>query len=128
MYTTRARDIAGKDPRTQTRPSVDGRISPGAILAFTVFNALVFITVAYFVNMLAFSLALPILAILGSYSSFKRFSALAHIILGLSLALVPLSRVVAFVATVPFGALFPSAVLLSRVTGFDLLYLLHAIR
>ncbi len=121
------RDIDAKNPRTQTRPSVDGRISPGAILAFTVFNALVFITVAYFVNMLAFSLALPILAILGSYSYFKRFSALAHIILGLSLALAPLAGVVAVEAAVPLWSLYLSAGVLFWVAGFDLLYSLQDI-
>lgn len=121
------RKIDVKNPRTAGRPSVDGRISPGAVLAFTLLNALAFILVAYFVNSLAFSLALPILLVLGSYSYFKRFSALAHIILGLSLGLAPIAGVVAVEAAVPLWSLYLSAGVLFWVAGFDLLYSLQDI-
>ncbi len=121
------RDIDAKNPRTASRPSVDGRISENMILAFTLINALGFIVVAYFINSLAFYLSVPILFILGSYSYFKRFSALAHIILGLSLGLAPIAGVVAVEAAIPLWSIYLSAGVLFWVAGFDLLYSLQDI-
>lgn len=121
------RDVDAKNPRTANRPSVDGRISPKAVLAFTVLNALSFIAVAYFINEMAFALSVPILIVLGSYSYFKRFSALAHIILGLSLGLAPIAGSVAVEAAVPLWTLFLSMGVLFWVAGFDLLYSLQDI-
>ena len=121
------RDIDIKNPRTANRPSVDGRISANAILIFTLVNALGFVVIAYFINELAFYLCVPILAVLGSYSYFKRFSALAHIILGISLGLAPIAGVVAVEAAVPLWSVFLSVGVLFWVAGFDLLYSLQDI-
>lgn len=121
------RDIDIKNPRTSGRPSVDGRISKNAILIFTLANGLGFIGIAYFINTLAFYLALPILGVLASYSYFKRFSALAHIILGVSLGLAPIAGVVAVEAAIPLWSVFLSAGVLFWVAGFDLLYSLQDI-
>ncbi|MBI3873795.1 MAG: UbiA family prenyltransferase, partial [Arcobacter sp.] len=95
------RDIDALNPRTVNRPSVDGRLTPNQIYLFTLINAIIFIAVAFFVNDLAFYLSIPILIVIGSYSYFKRFSALAHIILGISLGLAPIAGVVAVSETIP---------------------------
>lgn len=121
------RDIDIKNPRTSGRPSVDGRISKNAILIFTLANALGFILIAYFINELAFYLSVPILAVLASYSYFKRFSALAHIILGMSLGLAPIAGVVAVEAAIPLWSVLLSVGVLFWVAGFDLLYSLQDI-
>ncbi|MCR1815656.1 menaquinone biosynthesis prenyltransferase MqnP [Aliarcobacter butzleri] len=121
------RDIDALNPRTINRPNVDGRISANAMFIFVVVNALLFILVAYFVNDLAFVLSLPILIIIGSYSYFKRFSYLAHIILGISLALAPIAGVVAVSENIPLWVLFLSIGVMFWVAGFDLLYSLQDI-
>ncbi|WP_323666039.1 menaquinone biosynthesis prenyltransferase MqnP [Aliarcobacter butzleri] len=121
------RDIDALNPRTTNRPNVDGRISPNAMFIFVVVNALLFILVAYFVNDLAFILSLPILIIIGSYSYFKRFSYLAHIILGISLALAPIAGVVAVSENIPLWVIFLSIGVMFWVAGFDLLYSLQDI-
>lgn len=121
------RDIDALNPRTVNRPNVDGRISVFGMLAFTLLNALGFIIVAYFVNDLAFKLAIPILLVIGSYSYFKRFSYLAHIILGISLALAPIAGVVAVSETIPLWTIFLSFGVMFWVAGFDLLYSLQDI-
>ncbi len=121
------RTFDAQNPRTANRPSVDGRISANAILAFTIINALLFIVVAYFVNDLALYLAIPILAVLASYSYFKRFSELAHLVLGVSLGLAPIAGVVAVEAAIPMWSLFLSLGVLFWVAGFDLLYSLQDI-
>ncbi len=119
------REIDAKNPRTASRPNADGRLGGAAILLFIGVNAVVFLAVAYIINTLAFAMSLPILLILASYSYFKRFSALAHVVLGVSLGLAPIAGVVAV-----SGSITPWSVLLSLgvlfwVAGFDLLYSLQ---
>ena len=121
------RDIDGENPRTQNRPNVDGRLDAPTILLFVVVNALVFIAVAYMINSLAFWLSFPILLVLGSYSYFKRFSSLAHVVLGISLGLAPIAGVIAVSAEItPWSVLLALGVIF-WVAGFDLLYSLQDI-
>ncbi|MBU3014344.1 4-hydroxybenzoate polyprenyltransferase [Poseidonibacter lekithochrous] len=121
------RDIDALNPRTVNRPNVDGRISATQMLIFTLANAFGFILVAYFVNDLALYLSLPILLVIGSYSYFKRFSYLAHIILGISLGLAPIAGVVTVLETIPLWSVFLSIGVMFWVAGFDLLYSLQDI-
>jgi len=121
------RDIDGDNPRTQNRPNVDGRLDTASMLIFVTVNALIFIVVAYMINSLAFALAVPILLILGSYSYFKRFSEMAHLILGVSLGLAPIAGVVAVAANIPLWSVLLSLGVMFWVAGFDLLYSLQDI-
>jgi 4-hydroxybenzoate polyprenyltransferase len=119
------RDIDALNPRTATRPNVDGRLDGASILIFTIVNAIVFIAVAYIINPLAFKLSFPILFILGSYSYFKRFSSLAHIVLGISLGLAPVAGVLAVSAEITPWSVMLSLGVIFWVSGFDLLYSLQ---
>ncbi|MEA3384374.1 MAG: menaquinone biosynthesis prenyltransferase MqnP [Campylobacterota bacterium] len=121
------RDIDALNPRTVNRPSVDGRINSTQMLIFTLLNAIGFIIVAYFVNDLALMLSIPILIVVGSYSYFKRFSYLAHIILGVSLGLAPIAGVVAVSETITLWSIYLATGVLFWVAGFDLLYSLQDI-
>jgi len=121
------RDIDKLNPRTQNRPSVDGRVSGFQIVLFTLLNGIAFIAIAYFVNDLAFWLSVPILIVLGGYTLFKRFSALAHLILGVSLGLAPIAGVVAVGAEIPLWSLLLAIGVMFWVAGFDLLYSLQDI-
>lgn len=121
-------DIDKLNPRTASRPSVDGRIGKGNMQLFIVANALIFIICAYFVNSLAFWLSFPILAVLGGYSLFKRFSELAHLVLGLSLGLAPIAGVVVVSATIPLWSVLLCLGVTFWVAGFDLLYSLQDIK
>jgi 4-hydroxybenzoate polyprenyltransferase len=121
------RDIDALNPRTKNRPSVDGRVSQTQMLIFIAINAIVFIIVAYFINSLAFKLSIPILLILGAYTLFKRFSALAHIILGVSLGLAPIAGAIAVLGNIPNWVIILSIGVVFWVAGFDLLYSLQDI-
>lgn len=121
------RDIDALNPRTASRPNVDGRLDPLSIIIFTVVNVFVFIGVAYMINPLAFALSFPILFILGSYSYFKRFSSLAHVVLGISLGLAPIAGVVAVSAEITPWSVILSLGVIFWVAGFDLLYSLQDI-
>ena len=121
-------DIDKLNPRTASRPSVDGRIGKGNMQLFITANAFIFIICAYFVNSLAFWLSFPILAVLGGYSLFKRFSELAHLVLGLSLGLAPIAGVVAVSADIPLWSVLLCLGVTFWVAGFDLLYSLQDIK
>ena len=121
------RDIDILNPRTKGRPSVDGRVSNAQMLGFIVMNALLFVLVAYFVNELAFKLAVPILMVLAAYTLFKRFSAAAHLILGVSLGLAPIAGVVAVSGEITAWSVYLAIGVMFWVAGFDLLYSLQDI-
>ena len=121
------RDIDALNPRTQNRPSVDGRFSATQMRLLIVVNALVFVAVAWAINPLAFRLSFPILAILGGYSLFKRFSETAHLVLGLSLGLAPIAGAVAVEGAIPMWSVMLAVGVMFWVAGFDLLYSLQDI-
>jgi 4-hydroxybenzoate polyprenyltransferase len=119
------RDIDILNPRTKGRPSVDGRVTDTQMIGFIVVNAFLFVAVAYLINPLAFQLSFPILIVLGAYTFFKRFSALAHLILGVSLGLAPIAGVVAVSAQITIWSVALAIGVMFWVAGFDLLYSLQ---
>lgn len=122
-YIDRTYDVM--NPRTAGRPSVDGRLSAVSIAIFTAVNALVFVGVSYLINDLAFYVSVPVLMVLLSYSYFKRFSSMAHIVLGVSLGLAPIAGAIAVSATIPLWSIYLSVGVVFWVAGFDLLYSLQ---
>ncbi len=119
------RDIDKDNPRTQSRPSVDGRLDEQSILMFTTLNAAGFIFSAYMINTTAFYLSFPVLLLLASYSLFKRFSWTAHLMLGVCLGFAPLAGTIAVSESTPLWSLYLSGGVLLWVAGFDLLYSLQ---
>lgn len=118
-------DIDRPNPRCANRPSVDGRIGRGNLILFIIANAIIFIVVAYFINTLAFKLSFLILIILGGYSLFKRFSNLAHLVLGLSLGLAPIAGNVAVSQNIEIWSILLGLGVVFWVAGFDILYSLQ---
>lgn len=121
------RDIDALNPRTKGRPSVDGRVSLKQMQIFIAMNALLFIIVAYCINTLSLILSVPILGILATYTYFKRFSAAAHLVLGVSLGLAPIAGAVAVLGTIPLWSVYLGIGVMFWVAGFDLLYSLQDI-
>ena len=119
------RDVDILNPRTKGRPSVDGRINNAQMLIFVAINALLFIAVTYFINTMALQLSIPILMVLAAYTVFKRFSAAAHLILGISLGLAPIAGVVAVTGDITIWSLYLAFGVMFWVAGFDLLYSLQ---
>ncbi|WP_169776782.1 menaquinone biosynthesis prenyltransferase MqnP [Campylobacter mucosalis] len=118
-------DIDKLNPRTASRPSVDGRVGRLNLELFIIANALVFILTAYFINSLAFWLSFPILGVLAGYSVFKRFSELAHLVLGLCLGLAPIAGVVAVTGEITIWSVLLCLGVVFWTAGFDLLYSLQ---
>jgi 4-hydroxybenzoate polyprenyltransferase len=130
------RDIDAANPRTKTRPSVSGAVSPGFLLGFIVACTVIFGGATFFLNRICFILALPVLAFLLGYSLAKRFTSLCHFWLGLALGLAPVAAHLAVRGNLePLAGLggrwgfslelFPlllGLTVLFWVSGFDLIY------
>jgi 4-hydroxybenzoate polyprenyltransferase len=119
------RDIDAENPRTQAREIPRGVISPGQALALTVVAAAGFVAAAGALSPLCLGLSFPVLLVLLGYSHAKRFTAWAHVWLGVALGLAPPAAWLAvtgrFDASVwPAVALGAGVVL--WVAGFDMLY------
>ncbi len=121
------RDIDSRNSRTKSRPSVDGRISSFAVLGFCVVNGIIFIITSLFINDLAFNLSVPFLMVLGGYSFVKRFSSVAHIVLGISLGLAPIAGVIAISGEITSWSVVLALGVMFWVAGFDVLYSLQDI-
>jgi 4-hydroxybenzoate polyprenyltransferase len=116
------------NPRTAKRHLPLGIVTPAAVAVFTLacaaaFVASTLILVASSGNWLPFDFSVPTLLFICTYSYTKRFTALAHFWLGVSLLLAP---VAAWVAVRGFSHI-QLAVLLGIgvmfwVAGFDILY------
>ncbi|MBJ76351.1 MAG: 4-hydroxybenzoate octaprenyltransferase [Planctomycetes bacterium] len=119
------RHMDARNPRTQDRELPAGRLSVGAVRALVVAASALFMVSAWALNPLAGQLSPVVLAVLLGYSYFKRFSALAHFVLGLALALAPLGAWIAIRGTLE-GDLAPilwlAAAVWTWVAGFDVIY------
>jgi 4-hydroxybenzoate polyprenyltransferase len=119
------RRIDAQNPRTRARELPAGRMSAAAVVALVIVSAAVFVAAAFALNRLAGILSAPVLAILLGYSLVKRFSQLAHVVLGIALALAPLGAWIAVRGDFE-GDLAPVLWLAIAVTtwvaGFDLIY------
>ncbi len=120
-------DIDRPNPRCANRPSVDGRIGRKNLLIFITINAVIFIAISCFINSLAGWLSVPILAVLGGYSFFKRFSSAAHLVLGVCLGLSPIAGNVAVSGEISLWAALLGLGVAFWVAGFDILYSLQDI-
>ena len=119
------RDIDIKNERTKDRPSVNGEVSENEMRIFILANAIGFMIGGYFINDLVFYSTPFILAVLGGYSYFKRFSEYAHFILGISLGLAPIGGAMAVLGSVPEWSVFLAIGVTFWVAGFDILYSLQ---
>lgn len=115
-------DVDKDNPRCKQRPNLNGRIDRKSVFVFIVSNALIFILATYFINDLAFYLSFLILFILAAYSTFKRFSSLAHIVLGLCLGLASVAGSVIVLGEIKLYSLILCIGIMFWTAGFDLLY------
>ncbi|MGC8720067.1 MAG: UbiA-like polyprenyltransferase [Thermodesulforhabdaceae bacterium] len=110
------------NPRTSSRPSVTGIISPQAIMMLVVCFSALFVLSAYMLGKLCFWLSFPTLAVLLSYSYTKRFTALSHLYLGFAIGLAPLGAWIAVTGEWSWKIVPLSVALLTYIAGFDILY------
>lgn len=119
------RKIDAMNPRTAGREIPSGKISPKAGLIFVILNAAAFVATTAFINKLALMLSPIALLVALGYSLTKRFTALAHIVLGLTLAIAPVGAYIAVTGTISLIPLILALAVLTWTGGFDILYSLQ---
>ena len=117
------REIDAQNPRTANRELPSGKLSVGFAWVFLAVSITVFLVAAYSLNWLTFALApIALVSVLG-YSYAKRFTALAHLMLGWALAISPTAAWIAVRGTIDSGVpLLLSLVVLMWTAGFDVMY------
>ncbi|EEA8518964.1 4-hydroxybenzoate polyprenyltransferase [Campylobacter jejuni] len=118
-------DIDKDNPRCANRHNVSGKIGRKSVWIFIIINALIFISCSYFINTLAFYLSFPVLLVLAIYSAFKRFSSLAHLVLGFCLGLAPIAGSVIIMGEIHIYSVILCLGVTFWTAGFDLLYSLQ---
>lgn len=114
--------LDAENPRTAGRAIPKGEVSLAGALAFTLVSAGLFVLAAAMLNRLTLWLSPVALAVVMFYSYTKRFTALCHFFLGLSLAIAPMGAWLGI-----RGAFDPLPLLLAAgvmfwTAGFDILY------
>jgi len=113
------------NPRTAQREIPARKIRQQSALAFCIINSVLFVGVAWFINPLCFYLSPVALIVILGYSFTKRFTALAHFVLGMGLALAPTGAYLAVTGTFDWIPLIISLAVLFWVSGFDIIYALQ---
>jgi 4-hydroxybenzoate polyprenyltransferase len=118
-------EIDGRNPRTAGRAIPAGLLGRGAVLVFSVLSVGLMLFAAGMLNPLCLYLSPVALFFILLYSYCKRFTAAAHIVLGICLAGAPLGAWIAIKGALEPGAYLLGLAVLFWVAGFDILYALQ---
>lgn len=117
------RDIDAANPRTAARELPAGKLSTGFAWVFLYVSIGIFVTASYLLNWLTFALSPVALLVVLGYSYAKRFTAFAHILLGLALAISPSAAWIAVRGSLADEVpILLSLLVLIWTAGFDVLY------
>jgi len=115
-------DLDGQNPRTANRALPRRLLTKRFVLLFVAASSLLFFFSAWMLNPLALLLSPLALFIVLAYSYTKRFTALSHLLLGLSLAIAPVGGWVAVRGTIDIAPFYIAAAVIFWVAGFDIIY------
>jgi 4-hydroxybenzoate polyprenyltransferase len=119
------RKIDAENPRTANREIPAGVISSRGAVVFIVINALLFIATTLTINPLCAWLSPVALFVVMFYSYCKRFTALAHVVLGISLGIAPVGAYIAVTGTTVAECWILATVVMTWCAGFDIIYALQ---
>lgn len=119
------RHVDAKNPRTARREIPAGVVSPAAAALFCAGSAALFVVAAAQLNRLCLYLSPVALAVVLGYSYAKRFTAAAHLVLGLSLAIAPVGAWVAVTGAFALPPVLLGLAVVFWVAGFDVIYSLQ---
>ena len=115
-------DIDARNPRTKARHLPAGLLSRKFAWGFIIFWAAVFFLASAGLNSLCLKLAPLALAIVMFYSFTKRFTSLAHLVLGFSLGIAPAAAWIAMRGSLDPRILWLTAAVTLWTAGFDIIY------
>jgi len=114
--------IDARNPRTARRHLPAGVLGRGEVIAFFAINGVVFLAATWFLNSLAFLLAVPTLVAVCFYSLTKRFTSWSHLFLGAAIGISPAGAWIAARGTLDAEPVLLSLSLLAWIAGFDVIY------
>jgi 4-hydroxybenzoate polyprenyltransferase len=117
--------IDAQNPRTAGRPLPAGKVTLAESWVMVSVATLLLLVAAAELNPLCLLLAPVALGFFVLYAFCKRFTALAHVVLGLCLAAAPVGAWIALRGDVGWPVLMLGAAVLLWVTGFDIFYALQ---
>ena len=118
-------DVDAKNPRTASRAIPAGLLSKSAVFGAIVLSVVLLLWSAAMLNPLCLKLSPIALGFLVLYSYCKRFTSLAHIVLGICLAAAPIGAWVALTGKIELPAIVLGLIVLFWVSAFDMLYALQ---
>lgn len=114
--------IDAKNPRTAMRHIPSGQLSRGFAWGFLIASSAVFFLASALLNPLCLLLSPVALGIVLFYSYTKRFTAFAHLVLGLSLGIAPSAAWIAVTGTLDLRIALLSLAVMFWTAGFDIIY------
>ena len=114
--------IDARNPRTKSRHLPAGLLSVRFAWGFIVFWTLAFFLAAGMLNTLCLRLAPLALGIVMFYSYTKRFTTMAHVVLGFSLGIAPAAAWIAMRGSLDTRILWLTAAVTLWTAGFDIIY------
>lgn len=121
------RKIDAKNPRTASREIPSGKIKVRDAVIFTCTSLAVFVFAAYNLNPLCMKLSPVAIAVLVIYSYTKRFTWMAHFVLGIAISAAPLGAWIAIRGAFDWEIVPLSIAVVFWLAGFDVLYALQDI-
>ncbi len=115
-------EIDRKNPRTKDRILARGETNPAEVLLYGAAASLVLIFAAYMLNTLCFYLSFVAVALLATYSYFKRFTSGSHYYLGLVEAAAPVGGYLGVTGDLELMPFILGAAIMMWIAGLDLVY------
>ena len=119
------RHIDARNPRTARREIPAGVVSAAAAAVFCAASAALLVVAAAQLNRLCLRLSPVALVVVLGYSFAKRFTAAAHLVLGLGLAIAPVGAWVAVTGGFALPPVLLGLAVVFWVAGFDVIYSLQ---
>lgn len=114
--------IDARNPRTKMRHLPSGQLSHRFAWVFVAFWTVIFLIASGALNTLCLRLAPLALAIVMFYSCTKRFTSMAHLVLGFSLGIAPAAAWIAMRGSLDPRILWLTAAVTLWTGGFDIIY------
>ena len=116
-----------ENPRTASRPSVTGVVGIGQMIVMILISFGILIYTSWRLNPLAFKLSPVAIFLVCFYSYTKRFTAFAHLFLGLAIGSAPIASWIAITGEISVVSLCFGLSVLTWISGFDIIYALQDI-
>lgn len=119
------RKIDAANPRTANREIPSGKINVRDAVIFTFISLALFVFAAYNLNPLCLKLSPIAIGVLVLYSYTKRFTWMAHFVLGIAISAAPIGAWIAIRGTFDLEIMPLSIAVVFWLAGFDVLYALQ---